>query len=52
MYYYITVLVSVSAEVLVSVLVSAASGWGTGSHQAGALRRFVHEAMRRFSGDI
>ncbi len=34
------------------VSVVAASGWETGSHQAGALRRFVHEAMRRFSGDI
>ena len=47
MYYYITASVSV-----LSVMAASASGWGTGSHQAGALRRFVHEAMRRFSGDI
>ena len=36
----------------VGAVASGVSGWGTGNHQAGALRRFVHVAMRRFSGDI
>ena len=33
-------------------VVAVAVASGTGTHQAGALRRFVQLAMRRFSGDI
>ena len=45
-------MVSVVMAVLVAVVIAALVASGTGTHQAGALRRFVQLAMRLFSGDI
>jgi hypothetical protein len=47
MSFYIAVVVAV-----VVAVVAAVSALEAGTHQAGALRRFAHVAMRRFSGDI